>query len=447
MNLFELLDGYLGQSMKVHGTWRYGTIAVLLLALAAPSGVRAEPGDGLKAGDVTLVPKLTLSGGYDTNIYRLADDETSRVSSEYGAANGRITPGLEIFTASDRAFTFDLDSSLTWEQYFSSASQARSQSGLSANVGAGMHINKTGNFSLRLEDSLERTNEPPPSVNSLSFNRIGNTFGAIFGIHPGARIIDSKLNYHLDRYWHQTSGLEQLDRTKHRFGLNLQYNFLPKTGIFLNSSYNLIRYDEPNGGDADRVSHLDSSPLRIKAGVSGLITRRLSLKGSAGYGLSFYDGGEQFRGVIGDASIGYSYGRMDLDNVLQLGYRYGFEDATLGNFYTSHRMILKWQQGLVDNKLRFKASGSFSIRDYTVDLSALPNVAGDSNLEDQLLRASAGLGYDMTKWWSAGLDYNLTLNATDDEFLVATGNPDEPSLPVLREYVRHRVFLSTTIRY
>ena len=440
--------------MSVDAYRRIWAIAAVMVAvMSLPATATGEPGDGLKAGDVTLVPKLTLSGGYDSNVFRLAEDEYDGFTDD-GAAKGSITPALSIISPEDRFFVFTLDSSVTWEQYFGSNETIRSQSGLSTDIGLGASLNSSGNFSLSLDESFERRNEPPPAPRRSAYNRYINRLGAAFGIHPGSRIVEAKLDYEWGRFWHETDELQILDRSEHRFGLNTRYNFLPKTGIYLDASYTLIRYDQETSATppsaTEAVTNVNSQPLRLTAGVGGLITQRLSVKAGMGYGWSFHDEGEQFRGLIGTAAVGYAYGRLDLDNMLQLGYRRSFEDFSLGNFYTDHRMFLNWRQGLAENRLSLNAEVAFSIRDYSFDpetVDGLTRTNGEG-FEDQLLSAGAGIDYDITDWWALGADYDLHMNLTDEEFLFGDPTtPAEPSIPVLRRYMQHQVFVSTTLRY
>ncbi len=442
--------------MTEHAYWRVITaFAAMVAGMCLPALVFAGPGDGLKAGDLTLVPKLTLSGGYDSNVFRLAEGERDTYPNfdSAGSAKGRITPSLDISTPDDRFFVFNFGSSVTWEQYFNSSDSTRGQSGLSTDIGLGAALNKTGDFSLTIDESFERSNEPPPAPSEDSYNRYTNALGVAFGIHPGARIVDAELGYTWSRYWHETDELQVLNRSRHQFRLNTKYNFLPKTGLYLDATYGLIRYDDVTGlsspsGPGNIVTNVNSQPLRITGGLSGLITPRLSIKGGAGYGWSFYDAGEDFKGVIGSAALGYAYGRMDMNNVLQLGYKFSFDDFSLGNFYTNHRMFLKIKQNLVDKRLSLTGDVAFEIRDYSFDPSQFAQLAGDENYDDQLLTAGAGVDYKIKDWWSAGLNYDLRWNFTDNEFLFGDpADPQTPSVPVLRRYMQHQVFLSTTLRY
>jgi hypothetical protein len=427
-----------------------GLVAVFVAVILVPALASAGPGDGVKAGDVTLVPKLTLSGGYDSNVFRLAEEEEPSVA-ERSAALGKITPSLSITSPEDNFLYFDFGSAVTWEQYFDSNEGTRNQSGLSTDLSLTGALNRSGNFSLTIDDRFERTNEPPTTAGGSSFNRLSNTLGVAFGIHPGSRIVDAELGYEWSRYWHETDLLQSLDRSRHSFNFNLAYNFLPKTGVFLDAQYDLIRYDSPNrtaGEDGLTISNVNSQPLRITGGFKGLITQRLSIRAAAGYGSSFYESGDQFRGPIGSAAIGYAYGPMHLNNMMQLGYRYSFDDASLGNFFSNHRLFLKVNQTIVEDRFDFNTEVGLNARSYSFDPSGIPEIGFDGELNDLLLTVGAGLNYNITKWWSAGVDYDLRTNLTDDELLLGSPtDPSQPSTASFRNYVQHQVFLTTTLRY
>lgn len=417
--------------------------------MLAASTAQADAGDGIRTENLQLVPALQLSGAYDSNVFRTADAEAGRAIES--APTTTVEPSLSLQTIDPQTFGFKLDGAVRWEQYFSDQTALENQSGLSTEVNAAGHLNPKGDVSLEIEDFFSRTNEPPNFASGDPINRIFNRAGATVGIHPGARILNAYLSYDWKIYRHEPAYLEDLDRMAHDFTAKGQWKFLPKTSVIVQGDWGIIDYEEEADPDGV-VTAIDSQPLRAKGGLSGLITRRLSAQVLAGYGNSMHEEGPSFSGPIGQAQLGYSFGRLSLKNKLMLGYKRGFQDSSIGNYFSLHQVYLRFEQGIIDRKLVFALGGDVEFRDYDGNAEAVEVEDGSATVEigelsDTRTEGEAAIIGNPTKWLTLKAGYKLTANFTDDEIDANFVDPEQPDQVLLREFVRHYVSVSTQVRY
>lgn len=422
------------------------TRCLLIMALVAiPSIVSAEMGDGIKSGAFTLTPGISLAGNYTNNLFYESADETNPSA----APSMSVRPFFKIETEEANNLQLSLDSSLTYQQYFSESGAISEQSGLSADVGIGAAFNTQGAFSFKLEDRFVRTNEPPSNPTSFAYNRVMNRLGATAGLHPGGKALQHYLSYNWILYRHDR--LTDLNRMIHNFNLNNYWLFLPRTSFVLSADFSLVDYENQlrdGGGTIANPTFVNSnsSPLRITGGVTGLITERIGLRLTGGYGWSFHDQGDTYQGLLLDIQAQWYFGGSANKNKLYLGYSRDFGDATISNFYARDRPYAGYSQSLLSDRLNLNAEVSTSFRAYGgVPAGAVAGSAGSvnipPNLADVLLRVSLGADYNLTKWWSAGIAYDFSANFTDDVVVTATGTDS------LRDFQRHVVSVNTTVRY
>lgn len=417
-----------------------GTMFVLT---AIASSAVAEPGDGISAGNLTLHPGIRLVGGFDSNVFFLSRDEQELRSSP----SVKVTPFLEINTDEPDVFNLSLDASVGWLQYLTPDDEIiQSHSGLESDVNLIIGINEKGAFSLTLEDEFERTNEPPDTVSTFAFDRTLNRAGITLGLHPSGRVFQHYLSYDWTVNFHDQ--LEEIDRHIHDFTLRNYWKFLPRTAFVLTGDLGFVRYDEATRNRGDRTfPNVDSMPLRITGGITGLFTNRLSLKIVGGWGFGFYEQGETFSGFLADLRASYAIGTFSEKSRVYLGYERQFGDATIANFSSWHRPYIGYEQGLSNRRLRLRLRGEVLFRSYEGSFSGLHNVVGGQvdlpiQLDDTLLRIRAGVDFNLTRWLALGLNYNLSSNLTEDR-ITATGSAQDS----LRNYTRHFVGLGLTVKY
>ncbi len=423
-------------------------LAVLLGVAMVASPASAEWGDGVRGGAFVLHPGLSLSAGFDSNVYYASQNEAGRLQQ---APEMVVEPNLSFSHAETQTWQLDGSASVSWRQFLTDDERVRNQSGLAADVDLTSAWNRDGTASLELSNDFRRTNETPSQAISRNSNRIFNRTGAMVGLHPGAGILETYGSYDYSLYRH--SLFEDLDRYTHHLGWNVRWSFLPKTAVSGSVDYRMIRYEEPFRGEATvvnpegRLRNVDSNPLRLRAGLEGQFTPRISARARGGYGWSRYDEGPNHSGFLVDTQLSYQFGNIDYDNRLRAGYRMDFSDSTIGNYYTSHRGVAGYEQGFANNRLRLELESSVQVRNYAdtgVQSAQTPNsdVVFPDELSDLLFGFSARTRYELRKGWSVSARYGFAANFTEDEIIVE--GPGEDSV---RDYRRHHVLLSTSLRY
>lgn len=422
---------------------RHRTISLIIaiFAVMLPATVSARAGDGLVAGNLVLSPGASLGAAFDTNVFRLSTRERAPI----GAPSLSLVPFLTIASSNGDLVDFKLDSRLGWQQYIPIGERVvLGQSGLTADVGADLTFNRAGAFSFALGERLQRTNEAPPDPDSDPYNRLVNRLGATIGVHPGGRVFQHYLSYDWNVYLFDE--FPDLNKQIHDFTLKNYWRFLPKTAAVLNADFQLVQYAQAARASGT-FANVNSNPLRITGGLSGLITKRLSLRLLGGWGIGFYNAGPNFNSVVLDTQATFAFGNLAEKNKLFLGYERNFQDSSIANFASYHRPYAGYEQGFGGQRLRLTIRGEALIRDYQgAPTGDFINASGDTvtitaGLNDLLIAANAGLEFNIYKWWSVGAHYNFSTNLTNDVFRVSDGSE------VVREYARHLVTLSTTVHY
>ncbi len=419
------------------------SLGFIFVLVAFASNAIAEPGDGISAGNLKLQPGVTLLGGFDSNVFFLSRDESELLSSP----SVKVTPFLNINTEEPDVFNLSLNASVGWLQYLSPDEEViQGHSGLESEVNFGLGINEKGAFSLKLEDSFARTNETPDTISSVPFDRTINRAGATLGLHPSGRVFQHFLSYDWTINLHDQ--FSDIDRQMHDITLRNYWKFLPKTAFVLTGDIGFIHYHEASRQRGNQTfANSSSMPVRVTGGITGLFTNRLSLKLVGGWGWGIYDQGVTFSGFLADVRVNYAIGSTSEKSSVYLGYERDFGDATIANFSSWHMPYIGYEQGFSNRRLRLKLRGDYLLRTYEGSFFGLHNVAGGQVdipevLGDGLLRLKAGVDFDITRWFSVGVEYKLTSNLTEDR-LDGSGSAED----TVRNYTRHFVGLGLTVKY
>lgn len=442
---------------------RQVAFAVAIASVASAPAV-AQDAPGVRAGGLVLHPHLRLDAGYDSNVFAEAASE-----GPVGSPTGRINPFLIVLTSAPRAVDFNADVGAAWNQYFANSDEnVGRQSGLDVNADLGVRFNASGLVSVKPSDRLRRTNRPAFNEAGDAYRTLTNEVNLELALHPGGALRTDRLGFsgrivgsqRIWRYQNQPS----LDRSGLGGLLELRWNFLPKTAVFIASSISTVRYDEPFSSPSDStdegadpaalsLANVDATPFRAVAGLSGLLTRRFSVLLQGGYGASMHETAPKFSGVIGEARFTVDATRR---SKLSLGYRRDFAVGSFANFFSFHNIDLR--ANVDASILRTELRGFVQLNDYSAvdNTSGLFFIDGASpdvtERNDTTYGGSARVGFDVTPWFYTGIEYQFDARSSNFEVFppaVLEVPPPDPSRvqPTSPGYVRHQAFLTLDFHY
>ncbi len=132
-----------------------------------------------------------------------------------------------------------------------------------------------------------------------------------------------------------------------------RWRFRPRTALVYDATLQFVSYE--NESQARQEGLVNSTPIRARLGLNGLITDRFAATVMAGLGASFYDTAvnpPQYDSVIGQAELKWFLSASpgvakatDLGLALSsiaIGYTRDFQNSYLGNFYGTDRGYLKF---------------------------------------------------------------------------------------------------------
>jgi hypothetical protein len=139
----------------------------------------------------------------------------------------------------------------------------------------------------------------------------------------------------------------------HEVSVRNRWRFRPRTALFSETTLRWVSY--PNAGRA--LNYLnDSTPLRTRFGITGLVTDRFGMLVAAGYGATFFQKPELNSSSQYDSINAQAEGTFYLSqaggadepgkatlllSTISFGYVRDFQNSLLANFYTSNKGYAK----------------------------------------------------------------------------------------------------------
>jgi hypothetical protein len=343
-------------------------------------------GEGIRAGDLELHPGIAGEFGYDSNWFYRTDKTFTPTPAENGPPNTppipalefRLTPSLYLSTlgpqrragdlvaeAPDVAFRAGVNA--TYREFIgvssdSAASQPQNDISKQRNIGgaadARLDILPQKPFGAAIYANYARVIQPNYGTAdpNLSFNRDDVGVGGEFVVTPGSGTLDWRFGYRFHDTIFEDSAGTPFDYTLNEGYTRGRWKFQPRTALIYEASIGYLSYS--NSAQALSADGLvNSTPVRTKIGINGLITDRFALLALAGWGASFYDTGTikpqpQYDSVIGQAELKWfisaNPGIQSPNEVslalssLAVGYTRDFNNSLLGNYYGQDRGYLKF---------------------------------------------------------------------------------------------------------
>lgn len=330
---------------------------------------RAAEGAGIRTGDVEIHPGIGGEIGYDSNWFlrsykedpRFANGAPQRPPIDGGVI--RITPSIAISTLSTQRLdnngvpqtppvTFRAGASATYREFIG-PEELRDQRNVSINANARLDLNPGRPIGFGVFGNYQRLIQPSVlSDPNLSFNRDDVGAGAEVIAMPGGGTLDLRAGYQFfGSFFEQSNGVPYTNLT-HEVSFRDRWKFRPRTALFHDTSLRFISY--PN---ADRsLNYLnDSTPLRTRIGLSGLVTDRFGTLLAIGYGATFFKNPDAVSTKQYDSVNAQAEGTFYLSpggqgepgqvslllSTLSFGYVRDFQSSLLGNFYTSNKGYAK----------------------------------------------------------------------------------------------------------
>jgi hypothetical protein len=328
---------------------------------------RYQEGAGIRAGNLELHPGIGGEIGYDSNWFLRSHREGAGIvnsAPEAPVRSGgtlRITPSFSVATlgmqrreqaeggpqASSTVFRGGV--SATYREFIG-AEELRDQRNISGNAFARLDLNYNRPVGLGIFANYQRLIQPAVVADpNLSFNRSDLGAGAEVIVMPGGGTLDLRAGYQIQgALFEETNGVPFTSIT-HAVNVRNRWRFRPRTALFHDTGLSFVTY--PHSERA--VQYLnDSTPLRTRIGVTGLVTERFGTLLAIGYGTTFFrnpnePSSQQFDSLLAQAEgtfyLSPGGGTDDpgqatlLLSTLSFGYLRDFQISLLGNFYEMNR--------------------------------------------------------------------------------------------------------------
>jgi hypothetical protein len=330
---------------------------------------RYEEGAGIRVGDLELHPGIGGEIGYDTNYFlrtqktdpRFVNGAPQNAPVESGQI--RITPSFTLSTLGgqrkdDQAsvpspVAFRGGVSATYREFLG-PQEVRDQRNVSGGAFARLDVNQARPIGFGIFANYQRLIQPSVvSDPNLSFNRSDVGAGAELIAIPGGGTLDLRAGYQIQGALFEESNGVPFSSITHELSVRNRWRFRPRTALFHDTSLRFINY--PNAARALNSLN-DSTPLRTRFGITGLLTDRFGVLGALGYGATFFQKANlgstsqydsltaQLEGTFylsQSAGAGEPGQATLLLSTVTLGYLRDFQTSLLGNYYDSNKGYAK----------------------------------------------------------------------------------------------------------
>lgn len=336
-------------------------------------------------GDIEIHPVASIEEKYDDNIFL----ETNNQEDDDWITSAILGVNLEKTIAPERMddFLFNLNYAASFIEFSDHTDQNRADHNLTALA----DFKFSNDFTLKLEDGLQKTADPPNSEITGLEKRLRNSANLVLGYMREKIGFDAGYRNTRDDY----NVLSNLDRYTHEYTATGYYQVFPKTSFFGEYNYGKIIYD-------DSATNSDSNYNQFRLGVRGQIAPKLTGVAKAGYKKTNYktSGKKDFKGFASFVNVTYELQERTSLNIY--AERSSEESAYSTNSYFEYNQLgLKIDHKLLEN-LSLISGGYYQLNKY-------PDETTESSVtakrKDQLWDGNVGLLYKMKDWISLQTDY------------------------------------------
>lgn len=383
---------------------------------------------GVRLGD-TMVLHMSLGTelGWDSNVFYQASNEASSFYL-------RLTPGFDLTNRprleGQRAIQFDVHGGLNYVEYLSSNAEIVSHRQFNVDAGAQASFFSYSPYNFSVLDNYERSTQPPYNASSSNYDRDTNQVGARVSLSPGGGRLTVMADYFFGIDYFEQDPLTEFDMQSHQFDLRVSWRFLPKTAVYIAANEYIYHY--VNTGIDPTLAHSDSYPLRIDAGLQGLITTKLTVNLWIGYGNGFYVTGPSPNTAVGGLNLTWKPTMLSTGTI---GYQHDFQNSLLGSYFDEDMAFISWTQ------LIWRFTGAVRFQYSNQRYNGVMPAQATTDGTDNYVEASVRIDYPFMRWLFASAGYDLYLNRSNRTIL----GPTPLGVPV--DYTRNVVYLRLTASY
>ncbi len=344
---------------------------------------RYGEGIGIRTGDLELHPGVEGEVGYDSNYFQRSGEVDAQVNEPViSAMRFRLIPSLTLSTLGAQRRSLDTSQAAPPTVNFRAGVNAglnyllATDSKYSKQVQDQSHIDAGANFNLDVLPErpwgaefmgnfvriAEASNSPDTNV---AFNRDALRLGGGIVWRPGGGLFDWHLGYELHYNYFEKQAFRQYNNTQHYVKTRGRWRFLPRTALLYDASLGFISYQ-------NATTQSDSTPVRARLGLNGLVTNHFALLAMAGWGASFYSPRvhppQNFDSLIAQGELKwYVLPKPNLSpdkatvglSSIALGYIRDFHNSYLGDYYGRDRGYLNFSY-FAGGQVLLKLEGGFS---------------------------------------------------------------------------------------
>lgn len=399
---------------------------------SAPLGpvmnVTGSAAPGVRLGDA-MVLHLGIGAevGWDSNVFYTSSNEKNsfylRLSPMFDLTN-RPRQGR-------RLIQFDFHGGLDYLEWLTGDANLRSLRQFNVNAGLQAAFFNYSPYNFVIFDNYVRSTQPPYTETSFNIDRDTNEVGLRINLSPGGGRLTFNLGYLFGIDYFEVQQLKDFDVQYHRMDLRASWKFLPKTAVYINATEIVYLYPHPG-----TYMHPDSYPLRVDAGLQGLITTKLTVNAWVGYANGFYVSGPNPNTAIGGLSLAW---KPTILSTGTLGYEHDFVNSYLGSYFDLDQVYLSWTQ-LIWRFTGFLRA-SYANERYQGIIPNGPSAETVTGRADNYFTLNARVDYPFKDWLIGSVGYDLQANLSNGALNLGVAG----LLPV--NYTKHVVYLRLTLAY
>lgn len=425
-----------------------GSIGSASAQFYTPIRFRNEGRGVLLTESLVVHPGVAIEGRYDSNVLQnerdVRDAPYMRLIGHFDLATRspqRLTGGDG--RAARQKVAFRLQSAFGYREYLSNDEVITDQRALEIDAGLELRLTPSRSFSFELQNSYLRVVTPRNAAivvggagaaraSSGTLTRDSNRLDFRAIISPGGGRLSLTAAYALWIDAFEDEAFQLNNRLYNEASLQAKYQLLPKTALLIEAIQRFYSYLETQ---PEPFGNVDSMPLRLYAGLTGLITSRLSTVLKVGYGNGFYETGTSFNSVLGLAEV--TYRLLPMARV-HLGYERMFDDSPYGNYLADHKVYAGYDH-VIGRRVVLHADADFKRREYQGFERFTPRPPA---IDANLLTVALGFDYQLQDWAYVGVGYDLQL-----QDLKRSGEDNPGNFLGIVDFARHQFYARVGVSY